>query len=141
MKIFNPKFKINYSYITELGFTKNESRVIVFLLVTFFIGSGIWIYQNFLGQLPVIEEPVPLVQTFEFKEKNDKIEILQESSIQINFAKQSELERLPGIGAVKASKIIEYRNKNGKFNSIDELENVLGIGKKTIEKISPYIYL
>ncbi|HHU48374.1 MAG: helix-hairpin-helix domain-containing protein [Caldicoprobacterales bacterium] len=55
--------------------------------------------------------------------------------VNINVADQSQLETLTGIGPVKAQKIIEYRDKNGGFKSIEEIMNVPGIGKKTFENI------
>lgn len=47
----------------------------------------------------------------------------------INEAKQEDFEQLPGIGPSIAKKIIEYREQNGKFTSIDELQEVKGIGE------------
>lgn len=44
--------------------------------------------------------------------------------VNINTATQSELESLPGIGKSTASKIIDYRNKNGKFKIIDDIMKV-----------------
>ncbi len=55
--------------------------------------------------------------------------------ININDASLSELADLKGIGKVKAEAIIAYRKKNGKFESIDDINNVNGVGKKTIDKI------
>lgn len=55
--------------------------------------------------------------------------------ININTASSSELQSLTGIGEVKAGAIIEYREQNGGFSSVDELINVKGIGEKTLEKI------
>lgn len=55
--------------------------------------------------------------------------------ININTASSSELQSLTGIGEVKARAIIEYREQNGGFSSVDELINVKGIGEKTLEKI------
>ena len=46
---------------------------------------------------------------------------------------------LNGIGEKTADKIIEYRNENGKFSSIDEIMNVSGIGEKKFEKIKEHI--
>ena len=60
--------------------------------------------------------------------------------VNINTADQEMLTQLPGIGPVTAGKIVEYRQENGKFKSVDELTNVKGIGGKTLVKLKPYLY-
>jgi competence protein ComEA len=57
------------------------------------------------------------------------------SKININTATQSELESLNGIGPSIASKIIKYRESNGKFKSIEEIKNVSGIGDEKYKNI------
>jgi comEA protein len=64
---------------------------------------------------------------------------LKAESIDINHADKEELKKLPRIGPTMAGRIIEYRNMNGPFTSLDELKNVKGIGKKTFELIEPYL--
>ena len=54
--------------------------------------------------------------------------------LNINRATAKELEKLPGIGPVLASRIIDYRKLNGNFQSIEELSKVQGIGASTLEK-------
>ena len=61
------------------------------------------------------------------------------TKININTASSEELQTLTGIGPVKAQAIIDYRNENGFFRSIDELLEVSGIGPKTLEKIRDQI--
>jgi len=63
------------------------------------------------------------------------------NSININTATQSELEQLPRIGPATAKNILEYREKNGSFKSIDELLSVKRIGPKTLEQIKPYLFI
>lgn len=58
--------------------------------------------------------------------------------VNINTADAQQLATLPGIGDTLAQRIIDYRQENGAFTSVDELDNVKGIGTKTIEKLRPY---
>ncbi len=59
--------------------------------------------------------------------------------VNINTADATELQTLSGIGESKAKKIIDYREKNGAFRSIEDLSNVSGIGEKTVENLREYI--
>lgn len=59
--------------------------------------------------------------------------------VNLNTATQAQLETLPGVGAASAKRIIEYRDKNGKFKKIEELMNVKGIGEKSFLKLKPMI--
>lgn len=58
-----------------------------------------------------------------------------DGKININTSTQSELEEITGIGPAMAERIIEYREENGQFNSVDDLSNVTGIGPKKLEKM------
>lgn len=57
------------------------------------------------------------------------------AKVNINTADVVQLQTLNGIGASKAKKIVEYREKNGLFKSIDDLSNVSGIGTKTVDNL------
>lgn len=61
------------------------------------------------------------------------------AAVNINTASQAELESLQGIGPAKAKAIIEYREKNGSFASIDDLGKVSGIGSGTIKQLHDVI--
>ena len=71
-----------------------------------------------------------------------KIESNNESSnglVNINTATLEELCTLPGIGSAKATSIINYRNSNGYFISIDDIKKVSGISDVLFEKIKDFI--
>ncbi|MCI9016231.1 MAG: ComEA family DNA-binding protein [Clostridia bacterium] len=59
--------------------------------------------------------------------------------ININKASITELEQLPGIGGATAQKIIDYRKENGKFNQIEDIKKVQGIGEAKYEAIKDNI--
>jgi competence protein ComEA len=59
--------------------------------------------------------------------------------ININTATASELELLPGIGPALAGRIVEYRKAHGPFKSVDGLDEVKGIGPRTLEKLRPLV--
>ncbi|WP_423407461.1 helix-hairpin-helix domain-containing protein [Heyndrickxia sp. MSNUG] len=59
--------------------------------------------------------------------------------VNLNTAAASELETLPGIGPSKAEAIIENRETNGPYKTIEDLKNISGIGDKTFEKLKELI--
>ena len=59
--------------------------------------------------------------------------------IDINSASMSELLALPGFGPAKAQDVLDYRNANGAFRTIDEIKNVKGIGDATFAAIQDLI--
>ncbi len=61
------------------------------------------------------------------------------SKVNINTAKQTELETLSGIGPSIALKIINYREENGEFKTIEDIKNVPGIGDAKFENIKENI--
>lgn len=61
------------------------------------------------------------------------------SKMNINKAGVDELDELPGIGPAKAETIIEYRDTNGPFKTIEDLKSISGIGEKTFDKLKDLI--
>jgi competence protein ComEA len=57
------------------------------------------------------------------------------AAVNINTATQSELEAVKGVGPSKAKAIIEYREANGNFKQVDDLDNVKGFGKASVDKL------
>jgi comEA protein len=62
-----------------------------------------------------------------------------DSLLDLNHATSEELQSLPGIGPVLAQRILDWREENGSFQSVEDVLSVKGIGQATYEKISPYI--
>ena len=55
--------------------------------------------------------------------------------IDINAAGVDELTRLPGVGAVTARRIVEFRGQHGPFRRVEDLMKVKGIGEKSFQKL------
>jgi len=64
-----------------------------------------------------------------------KAENTRDTRLDLNTASKVDLTALPGIGEVKAAEIVKYREEHGGFKAIDELINVKGIGRATLDKI------
>ena len=64
---------------------------------------------------------------------------VESSLININTADVTRLQELSGIGEAKAQEILSYREKNGLFENIEEIQNVSGIGAKLYERIKENI--
>ncbi|MFJ5758087.1 helix-hairpin-helix domain-containing protein [Neobacillus sp. NPDC093182] len=63
----------------------------------------------------------------------------KQGKINLNKADENELQNLPGIGPSKAAAIMEYRETNGPFKSVEDLKNISGIGDKTFDKLKDLI--
>ena len=61
-----------------------------------------------------------------------------DGKININTADVYELQRLPGIGEARAQDIVAYREEHGPFQSVDELDNVKGIGEGILAGLRDY---
>ena len=113
-------------------FTKDERKIIVFLIG--FLAAGLIIVnaQNFLNIKKDDEALTDSLKTI--VEKSHSI-----PKININEADIETLSELPGIGPKKAKTIFDYREQIVEFKSLIELTKVKGIGKKTLSKLLPYL--
>ena len=59
--------------------------------------------------------------------------------VDLNTATAEELDTLPGIGEKKALAIVEYREANGPFRAVEELERVKGISERTVDGMRAYV--
>lgn len=82
------------------------------------------------NQQPSMEQNGQNKQTSESTEPSDPADDL----LNINIAESDELQTLKGVGPVTAQRIIDYRNQIGRFDNVDQLLEVKGIGEKTLAK-------
>lgn len=59
--------------------------------------------------------------------------------VDLNSASADQLVAVPGIGESLARRIVEFRDKNGAFQSVDDLLKVQGIGEKSLQKLRPHL--
>lgn len=110
------------------GFTAEADRKVINLAVK--VSDEMMIYVPKIGEIetPLLAPSLPGTDS-------------GEGRININTATQQEFETLPGIGPAKASTFIQYREDHGPFATIEEIQNISGVGEKTFEKLKEYIYV
>lgn len=57
------------------------------------------------------------------------------AAVDVNTATEADLQKVKGLGPVKAKAIVDYRKQNGPFKSVDELDKVKGIGPGILKQI------
>lgn len=85
-------------------------------------------------------EPVPGAVS-EATTANGTGEVEAATQIDLNSADSAALQTLPGVGPVTAESILTWRTEHGRFNTIDELLEVSGIGPKTLDKLRPRVII
>jgi len=126
------------------GFTPQEIKAVIFLLVTLIIGGGITLYKrnhpDFAPELildTAERKDSNLIQKIAYPSKKPEIK----DKININEATAKELELLPGIGPVLARRILSLRASKGGFKKVEDLLEVNGIGSKKLQKLKEWVVL
>lgn len=70
-----------------------------------------------------------------------RVSTAQSKAVNINTGSIEQLSLLPRVGPVVAQRIVDFREKNGRFKSLEDLMLVPGVGEKTFELIRPHITL
>src|SRR5512136_2583763 len=121
-------------------FSSKEKIFILLLVFALLLGASINLYRHAWNKSPISFQVVHAMEKFETEFHNvvaqDTLDIepppvqkMEIFHIDVNLATQKDFEKLPYIGPVLAQKIIECRNKHGRFRKIDDLLQVKGIGK------------
>jgi competence ComEA-like helix-hairpin-helix protein len=132
------------------GFTRSEQRAILFLLVTFGIGSAVVWYRRSLPPPAVEQALLDSLQVHTARAAPDTQHVAVRDTlvarvkksagpINLNTATFAELVGLPGVGEVLAKRILDYRAQHGKFARVEELEKVKGIGKSKVRALKAHL--
>jgi competence protein ComEA len=128
-----------------LGFTQKEKGVLLFLIISFVCGIGVYTYRSRWAPLPKVEDQYFIKDNKQNGFYNERIEEVNKikfnGKLSINHATSQELKQLPGIGPVIAERIILFRKQKGTFHSLEDLLQVKGIGAKTFEKLKPLLII
>ncbi len=151
-----------------IGFTPNEIRVIVFLVLAFAAGGALKVFKVSAHREPVFDYTssdsdfaarsrfIAAAETVSASHRTDSVRFrnglfahpskshgvhVPAHSINLNLALKNDLMKLPGIGEATAGEILQYRHDHGPFGTIDGLLGVKGIGKKKLERIAPFLTL
>lgn len=133
------------------GFTKQQQRATLFLLVTFGAGCLLLYYRKQTPPPAPDPQQVAILEAFAHAVESDTgaapiaVALMDSSGatpsreapkrVNLNTATLDELIRLPGIGPVMAQRILQAREANGKFSRVEELARVKGIGKKRMAEL------
>ena len=116
-------------------------RAVTFLVLLILAGTGFWGIRRFAPAIFLGEPDLIAVPNTERPQDNTTESSVpnKPALLNINTASTEELQTLPNIGEQMAKRIIDYRTQHGDFDSVNALQNVKGIGPKTLEKLSPFI--
>lgn len=127
-------------------FSRAETIALVALLALLCVGLGIHVYQR-------LTEPIPAevyIRSLEVEQRADSPVQIPEKPragkkrstaipvINVNTAPAESLMMLPGVGSVLAQRIIEFRDSLGRFDSVERLREVSGIGAVKLEQLRPF---
>lgn len=116
-------------------------KAVTFLVILILVGTGFWGVRRYAPTLFLGEPDLIAVPNTE-RPQDSTIESIVSNKpalLNINTASSEELQTLPNIGERMAQRIIDHRTQHGDFASVDALQDVKGIGPKTIEKLRPFV--
>ncbi|MBM3327508.1 MAG: hypothetical protein FJY65_11150 [Calditrichaeota bacterium] len=120
------------------GFTTAEKRALWLLSALILLGSGVRFYKN----QRIVSEMQLAAAIDSSQVPHAALSVPSpDNPLDLNRATQAELETLPGIGPVKASRIVEYRRQRGKIENLNELLDIEDIGPKTLERLRPLLVI
>ena len=113
--------------------TNRERRTLTCLGVLALAGLGVLLWQRQRPAL-TLKGSAPPPQAAQWDQA-----LAQARQIDVNTAGVAEFERLPGVGATLARRIVDDREAHGPFQSAEDLTRVKGIGPKTLSTFQEYV--
>jgi competence ComEA-like helix-hairpin-helix protein len=103
--------------------TPQERKFIVLVMIVFIVGASVQLF---------LRRGIAPVRWFKS---------VRQFKININTAREDQLQMLPGIGVKLATRIVDYRQANGPFQALEDLKNVHGLTAKRLAHIKELIQL
>jgi len=122
-----------------LDLNRREQVVIVLLVLSLSLGSGLWLRAcvwSAAGPVEIQVEEMALPEQLPPPPQEDRV---LDPRVNINTASAELLVTLPGIGPVLAERIIAYREEHGHFTALEDLLQVSGIGEKKLAALEDFI--
>ena len=122
----------------------NYEKAVLVLTAGFVVFTGAWFWSQNRTQGEIQVTTLPRQQQELVRETGEDEadgwpdSLLPGETIDLNAADVYELQRLPGIGEARAQDIVAYREEHGPFQSVDELDNVKGIGEGILAGLRDY---
>jgi competence protein ComEA len=121
-----------------ISFNRKEQLAILLLCTALLAGIAVSLIARWredgLPEFRVIKGAVPVPEA---GADEDTTAVVSGAPVNINTASEADLQRLPRIGPKTARRIVEYRARNGRFATLDDLALVSGIGPKTVARLRP----
>ncbi len=116
-------------------------KAVTLLVILILAGTGFWGVRRFAPAVFLGEPDLIAVPDAERPQGRATKSLVSNKPVllNINTASAEELQTLPNIGERMAKRIIDHRAEHGDFDTVDALQNVKGIGPKTIEKLRPFV--
>lgn len=127
-------------------FNRREQAALLLLTGALLVGSGLAVVdfrhpaalEEFRVAGAAVEPPGQL-ELSASETAADGMPEEESGPIDLNAATAAQLQELPGVGPKTAARILEYRRLHGPFRNIEALQQVRGVGERTVEKIRPQV--
>ena len=123
----------------ENAIERHYWRAVTFLVILILAGAGFWGVRRFAPAVFLGKPDLIAVPNDEHPQNRAQPTRNKPALLNINTASTEELQTLPNIGEATAQRIVDYRTQHGNFTSVDAIQNVKGIGAKTLEKLRPFV--